>query len=75
MDGLESLDSGPARRVRDKIDWLAENAGLIHHETMTGRFQGMYKLRAGAYRALYYLDQENRTIIFDVIGHRSSVYY
>lgn len=74
LAGLSDLDSGPAQRVRDKIDWLAENADVIRHEAMTGKFQGMYRLRIGAYRAVYDLDQETRTIIFDRIGHRREVY-
>ena len=71
---LSGLDSGPAQRVRDKIDWLAENADVVRHEAMTGKFQGMYRLRIGVYRAVYDLDQETRTIIFDRIGHRREVY-
>ena len=74
LAGLSRLDSEPARRVGDKIDWLAENADSVHHEAMTGQFQSMYRLRIGAYRAVYVLDRENRIIIFDRIGHRREVY-
>lgn len=73
-DGLSRLDTVIARQVRDKIDWLAENADSVRHEPMTGQFQGMYRLRIGAYRAVYDLDRENRTIIFDIIGHRRVAY-
>ena len=74
LEGLSGLDSGPAQRVRDKIDWLAENADVVRHEAMTGQFQGMYRLRIGDYRAVYVLNRENRTITFDAIGHRREVY-
>ncbi len=73
-DGLSRLDTTIARQVRDKIRWLAENADSVRHEPMTGQFQGMYRLRIGDYRAVYDLDQENRTIIFDIIGHRRNAY-
>ena len=74
LAGLSRLDSGPARRVSDKIDWLTENADSIRHETMTGQFRGMFKLRIGDYRAIYNLDRENRKITVDAIGHRRYIY-
>ena len=40
---LSRLDTAIARQVRDKIDWLAENADSVRHEAMTGQFRGMYK--------------------------------
>ena len=73
-DGLSRLDAVIALQVRNKIDWLAENTDSVRHEAMTGQFQGMYRLRIGAYRAVYDLDRENRTIIFDIIGHRREAY-
>ena len=71
---LLRLDSRPALRVSDKIDWLAENADLVHHEAMTGQFRGMHRLRAGDYRVVYALDRENRKIIIDSVGHRREIY-
>ena len=72
--GLSHLDSGPAKRLSDKIDWLAENAGSVRHEAMTGQFTGMFRIRAGDYRAIYELDMEGRKIVIDSVGHRSEVY-
>ena len=60
--------------MRDKIDWLAENADMVRHEAMTGQYQGMYRLQIGVYRAVYDLDRENRTLTFDIIGHRRYFY-
>ncbi len=72
--GLSRLDSGPAKRLSDKIDWLAENAESVRHEAMTGQFTGMFRIRAGDYRAIYELDRDNRKIFIDSVGHRSEVY-
>ena len=72
--GLSRLDSGPAQRLSDKIDWLSENAEAIGHEAMTGQFRGMFRIRVGDYRAVYELDRENRKIIIHSVGHRREVY-
>ena len=72
--GFSRLDSGPAQRLSDKIDWLAENAESVRHKAMTGQFQGMFRIRAGDYCAIYELYRENRKIVIHSVGHRSEVY-
>ena len=72
--GLASLDSKPRRIVSEKIDWLAENAADYTHIPMTGQYRGMFRLRVGAYRAIYELDRINRRIFVDQVGHRRDVY-
>lgn len=72
--GLARLDSEPRRRVNDKIEWLAEHARVYIHEPMTGQYSGMFRLRVGAYRAIYDLDHTNRRIRIDQVGHRREVY-
>ena len=72
--GLDDLDSKPRRIVSDKIEWLAENAADYRHEPMTGQYSGMFRLRVGAYRAVYELDRINRRIFVDQVGHRRDVY-
>jgi mRNA interferase RelE/StbE len=41
---------------------------------MTGQFTGMFRIRAGDYRAIHELDRDNRKIFIDSVGHRSEVY-
>lgn len=72
--GFVLLDSAAAQRLSDKIDWLAENTESVRHEAMTGRFRGMFRIRAGDYRAIYELDHETRKIVIHSVGHRSEVY-
>ena len=50
---LRRLDSSVARRAIDKMQWLANNIETIKLETLTGSWQGVFKLRVGAYRVLY----------------------
>ena len=54
---LARLDKPVAQRVLKKIRWLAENFETITPETLTGPWQGVFKLRVGDYRVLVYLRQ------------------
>ena len=71
---LTRLDPQVARRVRDKIDWMAENADSLRHEPMTGQYRGSFRLRVGNYRVLYELDRANRHISVRKVGHRREIY-
>ena len=44
---LRRLDSAVARRAIDKMQWLANNIETIRLETLTGSWQGVFKLRVG----------------------------
>ncbi|MCS7016815.1 MAG: type II toxin-antitoxin system RelE/ParE family toxin [Gemmatales bacterium] len=50
---LARLDKPVAQRVLRKLRWLAENFEAITPETLTGQWQGIFKLRVGDYRVLY----------------------
>ncbi len=52
-DGLRRLDHGVAERVLKKIKWLASNFETIPHETLSGEFKGLFKLRIGDYLVIY----------------------
>lgn len=71
---LSRLDREVAQRVTERLLWLAENCETVRHHALTGRHAGKFRLRIGAYRALYWLDRENRRIEVEAIGHRSDVY-
>lgn len=49
---LARLDKPIAQRVLKRLRWLAENFELITPETLTGQWQGVFKLRVGDYRVL-----------------------
>ena len=71
---LASLDKTIAQRVLRRIRWLVENFEHIQPESLTGQWQGVYKLRVGDYRALYTFDRDAEQIVFHVIKHRREVY-
>lgn len=74
LEDLSRLDTAIARRIADKIQWLAERFDQTQPETLTGPFAGLFKLRVGDWRVLYTTDPAQRTITVHVIAHRSKVY-
>ena len=71
---LSRLDPAVAQRVMNRLLWLAKNGEMINHYALTGQHTGKFRLRIGAYRALYWLDHANRRLVVESIGHRSEVY-
>ena len=41
---LAKLDKPVARRIVDRVRWLAENLGEAHMEALTGDLEGLFKL-------------------------------
>lgn len=71
---LAQLDKPIARRIVERIHRLAENLADANLETLTGEFQGMFKLRVGDYRVIYELLRDEQLIMIHAIGHRREVY-
>ncbi len=71
-EDLGRLDKPVAQRVLNRIRWLAENFEALAPQPLTGRWQGVYKLRIGDYRALYTFGKDR--IEIRAIGHRREVY-
>lgn len=71
---LARLDKPVAQRVLKKLRWLAENFEVITPETLTGQWQGVFKLRVGDYRVLYTCDREKQKIVVHFVRHRREVY-
>lgn len=71
---LARLDKPVAQRVLKKLRWLAENFEAITPETLTGQWQGVFKLRVGDYRVLYTCDREKQKIVVHFVRHRREVY-
>ncbi|HZC00454.1 MAG TPA: hypothetical protein VE844_03540 [Gammaproteobacteria bacterium] len=47
LEDLSRLDAAIARRIAEKIQWLAEHFDQIQPETLTGPFASLFKLRVG----------------------------
>lgn len=71
---LANLDKPVARRIVERVHWLAENLGDANLEALTGDFEGLFKLRVGDYRIIYELIHEEQLIIIHTIGHRREIY-
>jgi len=74
LEDLSQLDTPIAKRVVEKIQWLAEHYDQIQPETLTGSFANLYKLRVGHWRVLYTTDADQCHMTIHVIAHRSKVY-
>lgn len=73
-EDVARLAPAVAHRIIDKVSWLAE-----HPETKVERMAGMpahldglLKYRVGAYRVLFWLDDD--ALVIYRIGHRSEIY-
>lgn len=71
---LAVLDKPVARRIVERVQWLAENLADAHLKTLTGEFEGLFKLRVGDYRVVYELIHNEQMVIVHVIGHRREIY-
>jgi len=71
---LDRLDVAAANRIVDKLAWLAEHpeAKVARLAGMPPHLDGLLKLRVGAYRALFWFEEE--TIVVYRVGHRSTIY-
>jgi len=71
---LERLDKPIARRIAERINWLAANLDEIRPESYKGDLAGVCKFRIGDYRVIYEIIHDERTIVIHQVGHRSEVY-
>lgn len=71
------LDKEIAKRMLEKIEWIAEHHSAIKHEQLQNLpedLKGLCKYRIGDYRILYFLNLKEKELqIFGVI-HRSKDY-
>ena len=68
------MDPPVARRVVDRIRWLAEHFEEITPEPLTGDLAGLFKCREGDYRVIYEPLRKERVIVVHEIGHRRDIY-
>jgi len=71
---LARLDKPVARRVVERLDWLAGNLRSVKPEALTADLAGLLKLRVGDYRVIYEVLHKERTLIVHAVGHRRDVY-
>lgn len=69
---LEALPPKDRRRIAAKIQRLASEPRPAGTEKLSG--QEKYRLRQGAYRVLYSIDDAQSAVVIVKIGHRRDVY-
>ncbi len=74
VDDLAKLDNPIARRILARVDWMTENFEFIRHEALKGELSGLYKFRAGDYRIIYEIFEDEKLLTIHSIGHRRNVY-
>ncbi|MBI4442638.1 MAG: type II toxin-antitoxin system RelE/ParE family toxin [Acidobacteria bacterium] len=71
---LERIDPPVARRIVDRIRWLAEHFEEFTPEPLKGDLAGLFKFREGDYRIIYEPLRKERLIVVHEIGHRKDIY-
>ena len=61
-------------RMKVRIDALAENFRPPGTRALAGKLKGLRRLRAGAYRMVYEVDDGTRLVTVRGMGHRSALY-
>lgn len=70
---LEAVDSRKLRRnLVEHVEALADNPRPQACRKLAGGEQ--YRIRCGAYRVVYLIEDERRTVLVVKIGHRKEVY-
>jgi mRNA interferase RelE/StbE len=71
---LARIDRPDARRIVQRISWLASNLGTVRPEALSGDLAGFYKLRVGDFRVIYEMLDAEQTVLVHAIGHRREIY-
>ena len=71
---LDALDRSAAKRIADRIQWLATNLDSTELYPLKGQLSGLYKIREGSYRIIFEVLRNEQTIIIHAIGHRRDIY-
>lgn len=69
---LEKCDKAIKNRIIDKLENLEENPKL--GKPLTGNLAGLWSLRAGDYRAIYQIKNNELIVVVIRIGHRKDIY-
>ena len=70
--GLAELPKSDYERMRDALEYLAEEPRPTGCKKLTGR--SGWRIRSGDYRAIYDIDDERKTITILDVSHRRNIY-
>ena len=72
--GLKKCSKSIQRRIRSKIDALADDPRPAGVEKLSRGDEDYYRVRCGDYRIIYEIEDESARILVIVIGHRREIY-
>ena len=58
-------------RILKKVSWLSNNFDSITPESLSGDFNGAFKLRLGDWRVVYTIENY---LIIQAVGHRREIF-
>ena len=70
---VKGLPSEVASRVREAVEALVHNPRTPHTEKISGELNA-YRLRVGAYRVLYTIEDATRRVVIYRVRHRREAY-
>jgi mRNA interferase RelE/StbE len=73
LKSIQHLPLKDLRRIRKKIDALAENLPELSTTKMKGN-NSFHKIRSGDYRIIYEIHNDRLVILVVKIGHRKDIY-
>lgn len=76
-ESFKKLDKPIQSRIAEKIDWLVSNADKVIHHPLTSLpddLRGLCRIRAGDYRILYWIYNNEKHIKIYEIEHRGKDY-
>lgn len=73
---LKKLDRQVAKRIIEKMEWLAEHPELLPPpmKYMPKELEGLQKYRVGDWRVLFWTDHQKKEIALYGVEHRGRAY-
>ena len=72
IKSLDKLDASIKRRILDKVTGLTDNP--YDGKMLRGELRGLFSLRVGNYRVIYWIDEKESIVWLINIGHRKRIY-
>lgn len=72
IKSLDKLDAVVKRRILDKTSLLAEDP--YEGKMLRGELRGLFSLRIGDYRVIYWIDEKESTVWLVDVGPRKRIY-
>lgn len=75
-EDLERLDRAVAKRILDRVEWLAANTEALPGplKNLPNDLKGLHKFRVGDYRVLLWMDRGEQVLTLYGVAHRREIY-